>query len=136
MPLWMEKFISAKMIIVGILARVFLIISIWKVLLILPWLHVMDSYLEIVSTIMTKTVATDVLINWHSEKARYKTDYYILGTYLSAIILILIITIICYHYAKHRSKQKGIDALTIKKWKILSLKMYVLKIVCVIISMT
>ena len=69
--------------------------------------------LEIVSTIMTKTVATDVLINWHSEKARYKTDYYILGTYLSAIILILIITIICYHYAKHRSKQKGIDALTI-----------------------
>ena len=28
------------------------------------------------------------------------------------IILLLIITIICYHYAKHRSKQKVIDALT------------------------
>ena len=33
-------------------------------------------------------------------------DCYILHTVLLVIILLLIIAIICYHYAKHRSKLK------------------------------
>ena len=52
-----------------------------------------------------KTIATTVTstasANCHSIKVR---DCYILYTVLLAIILLLIITIICYHYAK----QKGI----------------------------
>ena len=61
----------------------------------------MDNF----STKNTNTVAINVKstasINWHSKKVR---DCYILHTVLLAIILILIFTIICYHYAK----QKGI----------------------------
>ena len=52
-------------------------------------------------------------INCNSKKVRYKTNSYILHIVLLVIVLILIITIICYHYAKHRSKQKDIDALAI-----------------------
>ena len=84
---------------------------------------VMDN----VSTKKTNTIATNVTsttsINWRSKKVR---DCYILHRVLLAIILILITTIICYHYAK----QKGI------KWKIMNFKKVVSKIVCVIISMT
>ena len=62
---------------------------------------------------MTNAIAINVTKNCHSEKVRYKLDCYNLYKVLLAIILLLIITIICYHYAKHRSKQKDIDALTI-----------------------
>ena len=68
---------------------------------------------DIASTKMTNTIATNVTKNYHDKKARYKFDCYILYTILLLIILLLIITIICYHYAKHRSKQKGFDALAI-----------------------
>ena len=61
----------------------------------------------------SNTIATNVSINFHNEKVRYKLDCYISHTILLVIILLLIITIICYDYAKHRSKQKGIDAITI-----------------------
>ena len=44
---------------------------------------------------------------------KYKIDCYILHTVSLVIMLLFIITIICYHYAKSRSNQKGIDALTI-----------------------
>ena len=68
--------------------------------------------MDIVTTKMTNTIATNVTnsssINCHRKKVR---DFYILHTVLLAIILLLIITIICYHYAKHRLKQ-NIDALT------------------------
>ena len=37
---------------------------------------------------------------------------YILHTVLLVFILLLIIAIFCYHYAKNWSKQKGLDALT------------------------
>ena len=73
--------------------------------------------MDMVSTKMTNTIATKatstVSINCHSKKVRYKIDCYILHTDLFAIILLLIITIICYHFAKRKSKQKDIDALTI-----------------------
>ena len=71
------------------------------------------SLMDIVSTKKTNTIATNVSINCHTNKVRYKTDCYILNTVSLTIILLLIITIIGYHYAKHSSKQKGIDALTI-----------------------
>ena len=36
---------------------------------------------------------------------------------LSQAILLFIIAIICYHYAKHKSKEKDIDTLTFIKMK-------------------
>ena len=43
-----------------------------------------------------------------NEAKTYKMDYHILHAVLLVIILLFIITIICYHYAKHRSKLKKI----------------------------
>ena len=55
------------------------------------------SVMDIASTKMTNTVATTVSINSDIEKVRYKIDSYILHSVLVAIILLLIITFICYH---------------------------------------
>ena len=71
------------------------------------------SVMDIVSTKITNAIVTNPSINCHSEKVRYKIDCYILHTILLVIRLLLIIAIIYYHYAKHKSKQKGTDALTI-----------------------
>ena len=67
--------------------------------------------MNILSRKTTNTIARNVSINSDGKKVRYKIDVYILQTVLLAIILLLIITIICYHYAKHWSKQETIDAL-------------------------
>ena len=60
---------------------------------------VMDN----VSAKNTNTIATNVMstapINCYSKKGR---DCYILHTVLLVITLLLIITIICYHYTKQR----------------------------------
>ena len=66
--------------------------------------------MDIVSTKMTNTIATNVTKNCHSKKVR---NCYILHGVLLAIILLLLITIICFHYAKHRWKQIIINKLTI-----------------------
>ena len=71
------------------------------------------SVMENVSTKITNTIATNVSTNFEDKNVRYKIDCYILHTILLVIKLLLIITIICYYYAKHRSKQKSIDELTI-----------------------
>ena len=63
------------------------------------------------------TVSTYATINFHNKKVRYKIACYILHTVLIVNILLLIITTIYYHYAKHRSKQKGTNALTISNEK-------------------
>ena len=68
------------------------------------------SVTDIISTKITNTIATNVTRNCHSKKVR---DCYILHTDLLEIILLLIITVICYHSTKRSSKQKIIDALTI-----------------------
>ena len=60
--------------------------------------------MDIVSIKMTNTIATNVAKNCHSKIVRYKFGCYILLTVLLATILILIITITCFYYAKHRSK--------------------------------
>ena len=52
-----------------------------------------------------------------------------------AIMLLLIITIICYYYAKFKSEQKDFHVLIIQKWKKMNLKQFVLKIVRVIFLM-
>ena len=56
-------------------------------------------------------IATNVSRSCHSEKVSYKIDCYILHAVLLVIILLSIITIICYHYVKQRPKEKDIDAL-------------------------
>ena len=71
------------------------------------------SVMNSVSTKRTNTIATNVSVDSDDKKVRYKIDWYILRTILLEIILLSIITIICYQYAKHRSKQKHINKLTI-----------------------
>ena len=70
------------------------------------------SVMDIVSAKTTNTTAANVSINSNDRKGKYKIDCYILHIILLAIILLSITTIICYHYARHRSKQKNIDGLT------------------------
>ena len=60
------------------------------------------SVMDIASTKKTNTIATNMSIYCLSEKVRYKIDCYILHIVSLAIKLLLIITNICYHYAKHR----------------------------------
>ena len=64
------------------------------------------------NTILTNVTST-APINFDDKKVRYKMVCYILNTFLLVNILLFIIAIICYHYTKHRSKQKHIGALTI-----------------------
>ena len=71
------------------------------------------SVMDIASTEKTNTIAKKVARNRHGKKVRYKIDCYILHLVLLMTKLLLIIPIISYHYAKNRSKQKGIYALTI-----------------------
>ena len=54
---------------------------------------------------MPTNVASAVSIN-SDDKNKDKIDCYILHTFLLAVILLFIIAIICYHYVKHREKQK------------------------------
>ena len=61
------------------------------------------SVMDIVSTKMTNTLATNVSINSDDKKVRY---YYILHTFLLVIISLLIITIICYYYANIGQNKK------------------------------
>ena len=71
------------------------------------------SVIDIASLKMTNTIARNVSIIADNKKVRHKIDCYILHTILLVTILLLIITIISYHYVKHRSKQKGINPLII-----------------------
>ena len=63
-----------------------------------------------VPTIVMSTVSTNVTrtasINVHNKKVRYKMNCYILYMVLLVVILLFIITVIGYHYAKNKSRQK------------------------------
>ena len=65
-----------------------------------------------VSTNVTNTISTKVKstlsINFDDKKVRYEMNCFILHTFLLVTILLIMIAIICYHYAKYRSKQKNI----------------------------
>ena len=103
--------VSSKKIIVGILAHVFVRISVkskyWKIIAatIVTQYNEIIIFMDSLSTKKVNTTAANVTstasINWHSKKVR---DYFILRTVLLVIILLLIITIIWCYY----SKQKGI----------------------------
>ena len=49
--------------------------------------------------VIATNVTSNVSLNCHSKKVR---DCYILHTVLLAIILLLIVTIMCYNYAKQK----------------------------------
>ena len=86
------------------------------------------SVMDIVWTKIKNIIATNVSVNCHSIKAKYKIDCYIfLHTVLLVTILLLIITIISYHYAKHSSKQKKHWCTNNMKWKMMNLTMFLLK---------
>ena len=104
--------VHVKSIIVGNLAHALVRIASIADTPVNAWLEII-SVMDIVSTKMTNTTATNMSKNSDDKKVRYKTDCYILHTVLLAIILLLIIVIICYQYAKHRSKEKDIDSLTV-----------------------
>ena len=71
------------------------------------------SVVNIVSTKNANTMALNIKNNCHSKKERCTFDCYILHTVLLATISLLKIIIISSCYAKHWSKQKDFDALTI-----------------------
>ena len=60
------------------------------------------SVIDIVSTKMTKYYSKNVSINPDCRKVRYKFDCYILHAVLLATILLLMITLVWYHYAMHK----------------------------------
>ena len=66
--------------------------------------------------IVSTNVTSTALINSDCKKVENKLDCCILHTVslFFFIIILFMIDIICYHYAKHRSQQKTTDALTIK----------------------
>ena len=70
--------------------------------------------MDIVSTNVTNKTRT-VSINRHNKKVRYKMDCYILHTVLLLIMLLLIITIICYKNTKHRLELKSVCCANNKK---------------------
>ena len=65
-----------------------------------------------VSTNVLTNLMSTASINFHNKKTRHKMNCYILHTVLLVVILPVVIAIICYPYAKHRSKQKNIGTLT------------------------
>ena len=67
-----------------------------------------DSVSTNVTSIISTNGTTTMLTNSDDKKGRCKINCYILHTVLLVTILLLIIAIICYHYAKHRSKLKNI----------------------------
>ena len=90
---WKKIIAIARKIVVGILAHVFVRIAI------------------ISDCVWSNYICYGFCIN---KKEKYCSNGFFSDTIIVlSIILLLTITIICYHYAKHRSKQKGIDALTI-----------------------
>ena len=61
-----------------------------------------DSVLTNVSTNLSTNVTSNVSINVFNKKVKYKMGSYVLHAVL--LMTIFIIAVICYHYAKHRSK--------------------------------
>ena len=102
--------INAKKIIAEILAHVF--VQNITVTLVITCDEIIPV-MNIVSRKIGHTIATNMSINSYDEKTKYNIDFYIFQAVLLVIILLLIIALICYLYAKHRSKQKSNDAVTI-----------------------
>ena len=61
-----------------------------------------------VPTNLTNTLSINVSTNYDGKKVRSNMDCYILHSFLSVIILLFIIAIFYYHYAKQRSRLKNV----------------------------
>ena len=61
-----------------------------------------------VSTNVLASVRSTVSRNFNNKKVRYKMDCDILHIVLLVIILLFIIAIICFNYAKHKSELKNV----------------------------
>ena len=61
-----------------------------------------DSVSVNVTNIVPTNVTSTVSKNYDDKKVMHKINCYILYMVLSVIILLFIISINCYHYAKHR----------------------------------
>ena len=98
--------VHAKRVIFGILAHVFVKAISLKNIAYTSLIKCEEiiSVMDIASTKMTITIATDMLVNSENKKVEYKIDFYILHTVFLVIILLMLITIIWYLYAKHMSK--------------------------------
>ena len=66
--------------------------------------NVADSATNVTNSISINVTST-VPINSDDKKVKYKMNRYILHTVILVIILLFIIAIIRYDYAKHRSKK-------------------------------
>ena len=71
---------------------------------------IIDSVSTNVTNSILENVTSTVTINFDNKNVSYKMDF--LHTFLLVTLLLFMMTIIYYHYAKHRSKQKNIGALT------------------------
>ena len=82
-------------------------------------IHVTDIVIIKVTNTIAVNVTSRTSIHCHDKKVRYKIDCYIFHTVLSAIMLLLIITIICYLYPNDKSKLKktywGADNIKVEK---------------------
>ena len=81
--------------------------------------HVSTNVSASVTSTVSINAVNPVSMNFDDKKIGYKINCYILHTVLLVVILLNIIAIICYHYAKHRSKQKKYW-LTNIKWSIMN----------------
>ena len=82
------------------------------------------SITDIVSTNVISSVpanvTSNVSINSDNKKIRYKMNCYNLQMFMLVVILLFLITIICYHYTKHWSKLKKYCSIDNIKWRIMN----------------
>ena len=76
-----------------------------------------DEIINAADSVLTNVIST-VSKNFYNKKVRYKMYCYIMHVVLLVIILLFMIAMICYHYAKHRSKQKNRKTNNIKYYEL------------------
>ena len=89
---------------------------------------IMDIVSKNVISSVQANVTSNVSMNSDNKKIRYKMNCYNLQMFMLVVILLFLITIICYHYTKHWSKLKKYCSVDNIKWRIMNYKELVLKI--------
>ena len=79
-----------------------------------------DSVSTNVISSVPANVTSNVSINFDNKKIRYKMNCYNLQMFMLVVILLFLITIICYHYTKHWSKLKKYCSIDNIKWRIMN----------------
>ena len=79
-----------------------------------------DSVSTNVISSVPANVTSNVSINSDNKKIRYKMNCYNLQMFMLVVILLFLITIICYHYTKHWSKLKKYCSIDNIKWRIMN----------------